>query len=348
MVRLAAALAAREFSVDLVVGKAVGPLLNAVPADVRVVDLNARRVLASLPPLVRYLRTEAPAVLLAALTHANVVAITAARMAGRRTRVVVSEQNTISQFARNADLRRDRLTPRAARWTYGKADAVVAVSQGAADDLLRTTRVPEERVHVIPNPIVAPEIFERAREHIDDPWFDSGEPPVVLALGRLAPQKDFPTLIHAFALARRMLPARLLILGEGSERARLEALVRRLGLQDDVLLPGLAANPYPYVAGSSLLVLSSAFEGLPAVLVEALALGTPVVSTDCESGPREILDGGRYGRLVPLGDVQALAENVASVLENGAPSPPRESWEPYSVDAVLDDYLKVLMPDGER
>jgi glycosyltransferase involved in cell wall biosynthesis len=348
MLNLAAAIARRGSPVELLLSTAEGPLLPSVPDEVRVVDLNARRVISSLPRLAMYLRTERPAVLMAAITHANVVAVLAATVAGGHTRVVVSEQNTVSQVARNAARLRDRLMPHAAAWAYRRADAVVVVSRGAAVDLLRTVRVPRGRVRVIPNPVVTREVFDLARAPVADPWFESEGPPVVLALGRLERQKDFETLLRAFGLVRRVRRARLLILGEGDERPRLEAVARELGLGDDILLPGFVPNPYPYIAGASVVALSSSYEGLPGVLVEALALGTPVVATDCPSGPREMLEHGRYGRLVPTGDAQALAEGIASAIDSGGPSLPRDAWERYSLEAVLDDYIDVLLPRSER
>jgi glycosyltransferase involved in cell wall biosynthesis len=150
-------------------------------------------------------------------------------------------------------------------------------------------------------------------------------------------------LIEAFAQVRKSHPTRLLILGEGEERPQLEALIRQLGLEQDVNLPGFVSNPYPYMAHAALFVLSSRWEGLPTVLVEAMSLRTPVIATDCPSGPREILGNGQYGQLVPVGDSSALALAIQNFLVNGGACPCEESWKPYELDFVTDQYLNMLL-----
>ena len=182
---------------------------------------------------------------------------------------------------------------------------------------------------------------------MDHPWFAPGSPPVVLGIGRLTTQKDFPTLLKAFAQVRAVRKARLMILGEGRDRQALEVLARELGVASDVDLPGFVLNPFPYMVRASLLVLSSAWEGLPGVLIEAMACGCPVVSTDCPSGPSEILDGGAYGPLVPVGDDGALAKAILSVLEM-PPDPERLRARAalFSVERATDQYLQVLLELG--
>lgn len=177
----------------------------------------------------------------------------------------------------------------------------------------------------------------------DHPWLRPGQPPVIVVAGRLERQKDFPTLIRAFAQVRGERPCRLLILGDGGGRARLQALSAELGITADVDLPGFQANPYPFLARADLFVLSSRWEGSPNVLTEALALGTPVVATDCPSGPHELLDGGRYGPLVPVGDVAALGKAVAATLDQ--PLPPERleaAVADYTQATSAERYLEVL------
>ena len=315
MVNLARGFSERGLKVDLVLARAEGPYMAEVPPDVRIVDLKARRVLASLPGLVRYLRREKPLALLSTLDHANIVALWAKSLAGSRTRVVVRVATTIASSSKNASNLRERLMPWLIRFFYSQADGIVAISKGVAQDLSRNIGIPAERINVIYNPAVTPELFERAKEPVEHPWFAPGEPPVILGVGRLTKAKDFPTLIRAFELVRRERPARLMILGEGEERPQLEALIKELGLQEDIALPGFVDNPYAYMARSRVFVLSSAWEGFGNVLVEAMACGCPVVSTDCPSGPAEILENGKYGPLVPVGDITALALAIANILE---------------------------------
>jgi len=211
-------------------------------------------------------------------------------------------------------------------------------------DLAQLMNVSRERITVIYNPsVVQAEVQAKAQAPLDHPWFKPDQPPVILAVGRLQVQKDYPTLIRAFALVRQTRPVRLLILGEGKERPLLEALVKELGLEQDVSLPGFVLNPYAYMARAALFVLSSRWEGLPTVLIEALCCGAPVVSTDCPSGPREILRDGQYGPLVPVGGVNALARAIETTLAAKTPKPPSESWRPYELETVVSQYTHLLL-----
>ncbi len=344
MVNLARGFAERKLKVDLVLTKAEGPYLGEMSDLVRIIDLKASRVFRSLPKLVRYLRKERPEALLSALDHANIVALWAKKIARVPTRVVVSVHSTTSIASAHAQNLPGRLMPFLMHFFYPWADKVVAVSEDAADDLVKTAKLLREKIKVIYNPIVTPELFAKAEEPLDHPWFQPGEPPVILGVGRLTESKDFPTLIRAFALVRKGCPARLMILGEGEDRPKLEVLIEELGLREDVTLPGFVDNPYKYMKRARVFVLSSRWEGLPTVLIEAMALGTPVVSTDCPSGPREILEGGKWGRLVPVGDVEALAEAISKALDNPTfPEGARERViERFSLETAVDEYLKAL------
>lgn len=346
ILNLANALAEQGYGVDLVLAQAEGAFLVDVSVSVRLVELNVRhrkasRTLASLPALVRYLRHEQPDALLSAL-HANIVALWARRLAGIPNRVVISEHNTFSLQNQQLPSWYSRLMLRLVRFFYPWANGIVAVSEGVADDLAQVTGIPRHRIQVIYNPVVTPDLQARANDLLEHPWFEPGEPPVVLAVGRLTAQKDFSTLIQAFARVRQTRPARLLILGEGEERYELEALVSRLNLEKDVSLPGFVANPYPYMAQASLFILSSKWEGLPTVLIEALFCGTPLIATDCPSGSREILRDGQYGHLVPVGNVTSLAQAIEAMLDNTTPHPPRESWQPFESDTIVNQYKSIL------
>jgi glycosyltransferase involved in cell wall biosynthesis len=343
MVNLAGSLAARGRRVVLIVVREEGPLRAIVPPDVEIVDLRAHRVAAALPALVKILRSERPRAILSACANSNVVAVLAAHLAGSGTRTVICEQTTLSRVVLDTHRIRHRLVPPAARWAYPRADAVVAVSHGVAADLEHELGLPRERIEVIPNPLT-PSIELDAARAPDHRWLRDGGPPLLLSVARLTSAKDVPTLLHAFARVRRRRRSRLLVIGEGEERGRLERLVHRLGHGDDVDLAGYSANPYPAMAAADALVLSSRREGLPTVLVEALALGTPVVATDCPSGPREILEGGRLGRLVPPRDPAALAHAVDTVLDEGGRPAPRAALDRYALDAITDRYLDVLEP----
>ena len=336
-------IAKRGYHIDLILAKVEGPYLAKVPEAVRVIDLKASRVLTSLPALVRYLRRERPEAMLSIMNYVNIVALWAWRLAGVSTRIVVSEHNTLSLSVQHTSTRRGQLIPQLIKLFYPWANGIVAVSKGVADDLVRTTGLHREHIQVIYNPVVTPELQAKAQAPLDHPWFKPGQAPVLLAVGRLHPQKDFPTLIQAFARVRRARPVKLLILGEGEERPKLESLVRQLDLEQDVSLPGFVENPYAYMAQAALFVLSSRWEGLPTVLIEALSCGTPVIATDCPSGPREILANGQYGQLVPVGDVAVLSQVIGMALTNHRPPPSRASWQSFEQETVVNQYISALL-----
>jgi len=342
LLNLAEGIALKGFPVDLVLARAEGPYMAEVPDSLRVIDLKAPRVMMCLPALVRYLREEHPTALLSTL-YANIIAVWARWLAGIPQRVVLNEQNTLTSVSNGENDFRWKLYPRLAKWFYPWADSVTAVSKGVADDLIQAAKLSTDQVHVIFNPIVTPQLRQKSEAVLEHPWFRPGEPPVILGVGRLTGQKAFNVLIEAFAQVRKIQQARLLILGEGDERPILEAQIRELGLAEDVDLPGFVSNPYPYMAHASLFVLSSRWEGLPTVLVEAMSLRTPVISTDCPSGPREILRNGQYGQLVPVDDPDALAMAIQNFLANRTFNPCEESWQPFELDFITDQYLDLLL-----
>ena len=281
--------------------------------------------------------------MVSALSRANLIAIWARGLVGTPARLVVSEQNTLSEWAgQNRFHLAKRVTPLLARLSYRWATRVGAVSRGVADDLVDVCRIPGENIEVIYNPAATPAVLDKARQPLEHPWFAPDQPPVLVAAGRLSPEKDYENLLHAVALVRKKKAVRLIILGEGDERASLQELVHGLDLQDDVLLPGFAENPYQYISRAAVFVLSSRFEGLPTVLIEALCCGVPIVATDCPSGPREILDGGRYGLLVPVGESDQLAEAIERTLLGQGPTPQEVSWQAYTVDRIVNHYLSLL------
>ncbi len=340
MVNLANGIAERGFTVDLVLASAQGPYLNQVSSDVRVVDLKVARVVSSLPKLVSYLRKMRPKAMISALNHSNVTAIVAKKLAAVDTRIIATEHNMLrlmkdeKQYAR-----KNSILLLAMKGMYPWADKVVAVSQGVADDLASVVNFRAGQLQVIFNPVLSEALYEKANSPLEHSWFAEGEPPVMVAVGRLEPAKDFPNLLRAFARLRSKHRARLIILGEGKERRNLEALMQELGIQEDVALPGFVANPYQYMKQAHLFVLSSEVEGLPTVLIEALALGTPVVATDCHSGPREILKDGEYGELVPVGDSAALADAMLDTLIMPRQRVSQDVLYPYSKEAAIQAYL---------
>lgn len=342
-VNLLKGMSARNIPLDLVLATAEGPYLAQVPKQVRVVNLAAGRVVKAILPLLHYLRHERPCALLSHINHANVVAVLAKELAHIKTRLVLVEHNTLSVDTRQFLLLRGRLVPPLMKLLYARADAIVGVSKGVARDLENELGIAEGKVNVIYNPVVDDVLVDKAKAPLDHQWFQAGTPPVFLAVGRLTQQKDFLTLIKAFELVRRQRLVRLLILGEGESRSELEAMSTKLGISEDVSIPGFVENPYAYMSRASAFVLSSRWEGLPTVLIEAMACGCPVIATDCPSGSKEILEAGVYGPLVPVGDATALSAAMLQVLE--APTN-RELLVQramcFSVDRIVPEYLALL------
>ena len=372
----------RGHAVDLLVCEARGRLRGSIPDGVRLVELArsdpllaralpARADPAALPALAlavvlprkahwtqahlralaHHLRRERPDALLAATPRLNLLAAWARRLAGGRTRLLVSERTAPTQnLDRGGKWRKRLVLPGLMRRAYGQADAVVAVSDGVADDLARVTGLPRGRIRTIHNPVVGPELEALSREPVAHPWLAPGEPPVVLSAARLTAQKDLPTLLRAFALLRAGRAARLLILGDLPTPERTEARIAELrGPRGPARggggrgAAGVRREPVRLDGARALFALSSAYEGFGNVLVEAMACGCPVVSTDCPSGPAEILAGGRHGPLVPVGDAEALAAAMARVLD--APPDPaalRARAAEFTVGRATDGYLDAL------
>jgi glycosyltransferase involved in cell wall biosynthesis len=298
MVNIARGLAAAGTTVDFVTLIADGPYLNALPATVGRVTLPATDLRHG---LVDYLRLTRPGALLTAKVKDDVLALEAKQLAGVGTRVFTRVGTTFSAHRGTHKIKwiKHWWRARMLRQLYRQVDGIICVSAGVADDLQAITGLSRTRMHVVPNPVVTPELIDQAAEVLSHPWFAAGEPPVILGAGRLSSAKNFALLLRAFARLREERSCRVMIIGEGHKRGELQTEARRLGIDDHFALPGFVHNAYAYMAKAALFVLSSNVEGSPNVLTEALACGTPVVATDCRSGPREILADGRYGRERP-------------------------------------------------
>jgi glycosyltransferase involved in cell wall biosynthesis len=292
--------------------------------------------LAVLPPFIVYLRRERPQVLIVRLLPT--VALWAKRLSKSPTKVIIS----LSGWPRPSTLRKFLW-----RLSFSQAEVVTVPVEDMIAIVERLAKVHKDRIHIVPDPVLETSFTEKAKEPLHHPWFQPGEPPVILGVGRLTRQKDFAALLRAFAIVHQEMPARLMILGEGEERKKLERLAQNLGIAQDVALPGFVDNPYKYMARASVFVLSSRWEGPGHVLVEALALGIPIVATDCPYGPREILLDGKAGMLVPVGDHESMAKAILELLRN--PIKAKQLVEEgvrtaarYYVDASVQKYLSIL------
>ena len=340
MLRLAQGFAEAGLAVDLVVHTLHNRELD-IPPGVNVVNLDSAGTVAALRRLVAALRQRRPQWLLSAFAHTNVAAVAAAAMAGTGTRCIVSEHAPLTRQIAQQGGWRYRLLPPLVRWAYRRADAVVAVSEGVRADL-QSLAGPAVAIDVIRNPVLPHDLHDELAQPPDHAWLLDASLEVVLSVCRLSVEKDLPTLVRAFAQVRAQRPAaRLLVAGEGPDRPRIEALVAELGLTTVVCLPGRTGQPLRWMHRARVFVLASTFEGFGNVLVEALACGTPVVSTDCPVGPRELLEGGRFGRLVPVGDAAAMAGAIVAALEQpGLPPGAREAAQQYTLGNAAAAYLR--------
>ena len=330
-------------NVDMVIARERGDHLESIPEGVRQVRLSTRHTYSALPGLVRYLRSEAPDVMLAVKDRAIRTAILARWFAGSSVILTGRLGTTVSAALEGRGRLRRWLWFTGMRFFYRRTEKIIAVSHGVEEDILSICELPSDRISVVPNPVVTPRMYEMAREPAPHSWLSQQRIPVIMGAGRLTQQKDFTTLVRAFAQVREVRECRLIILGEGEMRSGLESLVLTLGIAESVHMPGFQANPYSWLARCSLFALSSRWEGSPNVLTEAMALGIPVVSTDCPSGPVEILKEGYYGPLVPIGDERQLSLAMIGILNKPPPSKGLiEATEMYSVKNSVKGYLKAF------
>jgi glycosyltransferase involved in cell wall biosynthesis len=348
--RLANGFVARGVPTDLLVTAARDPIAEATDPGVRVVPMGRMTPMSRVPAMALYLRGRCPAAVLTHRIREDVFTLKAARLAGTGTPVFVTVHGRMSVKLDHLSGWKGRRRRAEVLRYYPRNRAIVAISEDTAQDL-RALLGATASVTTIPNPIVTPELLELAEAPIEHLWFsgppDPADPPVLVFAGRLEVEKDLPTLLRAFALLRQERPCRLLIIGDGRLRAEVIALRDALGLVADVDMPGWASNPYPYLRRAALVVLSSIWDALPTVLIESLALGTPVVSTECGAGPREILGGGRYGPLVPPGDAPALAAALAHTLAEPLPAAVlRRGAERYEAQRNADLYLRLMLGDA--
>ncbi len=311
-VRLVAEFIRNGYAVTLVAVNAQGPVRKEVPENCELVDLECLRAGRALIKLMRYLSASKPEVLISAQTHINLLAILARALSGQPRRLVVCEHIALHGARQGSRGLFEILRPLLIRLFYPAASKVVAVSRAAAQSLSAFGL--KQEVQVIHNGLDTAKIRVQASEQVGHPWLAQDDFKLVLGIGRLSAQKNFRLLLRAFAL----LPGarnRLIILGEGPEQAQLLALAEELGVLDRVDFPGFVDNPFPFLARCNAFVLSSKWEGFANVVIEALACGAPIISTDCPGGPGEIFENGRYGRLVPLDDVPALAGAIQQCLE---------------------------------
>lgn len=343
MLMLANELSKRDFSVSLLLNQAEGSYLKFLSNDVKVVSLNSSRVLTSIVPLVKYFKKERPMVIISAMNFVNIVTLFAKQISGIEARLILSEHNNLSQSISKMSWFKRLVFKGLMSFSYKRSSTVVAVSRGVADDLISQLNISPSIVETIYNPIFTPEIIYYSQAPIQHPWLNDDSIPVVLGVGRLVEQKDFETLILSFSKVVAEMPCRLVILGEGSLRPQLEALVTELGLSHNIFMPGFVDNPYAWMSKVDLFVLSSIYEGFGNVLVEAMACGSRVVSTDCLSGPSEILENGKWGALVPIKNTNIMSQAIIEALSNPVDGSLLERASVFSVENSIREYIKIMI-----
>lgn len=380
MLNLVAGFAGLGYKVDLLVCEMRGELCDSIPDGINLVVLEPTGLLVGLwsalsadvggagkvlsyiasnrkiPRSFRFiraisnhLRVQRPTVIMSALAKSNINAVLSVALAGVKTRVCLGTQIFMStRYEQGLKLGQGQFRNMIPllRHCYARADSIIAASGGVAEDAITFLGLDPKRVHVVYNPVHVTGLARVMGEPVRHPWFTPGAAPVLLGIGRLVDQKNFPLLVEAFARVRQRIDARLVIIGgdesssdQMAHRQHLQSLAVDLGVADDVGLLGYQPNPYPYLKAAGVFVLSSDYEGFGNVLIEALLTGCPVVSTDCPSGPSEILDNGRYGMLVPVDDADSLADAIVETL---AIEPQRDKLRQrggeFSLERAVDGY----------
>jgi glycosyltransferase involved in cell wall biosynthesis len=307
-----------KIDIDLLVVKSDDSKLKPFNGKCKVFNFKKERAFQSFLSLGSYLKEKTPNILISFIFHANLLSILARFFFSPKTKLVISEHIALKNALKSLPFFKKIFLSFLIKNLYPHADCIVTVSEGAAKQIeeLISSKY-KSKITVIYNPVIDEKIFKMAQQLIDHPWFKEGRKfKIVLSIGRITAQKDFITLVRAFKFVREKINAKLVILGDGEEREKLEKEIRKLNLQNEILLPGFVENPYPYFKNSDIFVLSSRYEGLSNVLIEALAFGLPIVSTDCPAGPREVLENGKYGLLVPVGNYKKMAEAIIAILNN--------------------------------
>lgn len=338
MVMLANGFAARGHRVDLVLPNAQGPYRDKVSDGVKIVDLQKKRVFASISALAAYLRRERPNAVISAMAHANIASLIALQISRSRATSIVAE-HTSSAFSGA----KSYMIHLMRKFLYKRANKIVCVSKGIQEQIAPLVGAKPEQICTIYNPLDVEYIRRRSQEPVGSELIGEQNASLIVAAGRLTKAKDYPTLLKAFAIARSRKEMRLLILGDGEERERLERMAQELGIGQDVIFAGFQENPFAWMARCDLYVMSSAWEGLPGALLEAMACGTKIISTDCRTGPNEILEGGKWGRLVPVGDAPELARAMIETLDDDTPPPDvRSRAEDFRLEKAIYKYIELI------
>lgn len=330
------------YDVEIVLVNNEGEFLSEIPESVNLVELDADRLRSAVIPLYRYIHTKNPDVIISFMTGPNIIAILSNILSMKKSRVIATEHNTQTMKS-GLSMKMDMYL---GRGLYKLSDGIIGVSVGVAENVSNWANIPKKEIEVIHNPVIEKNLLEREFSTPPHEWYNEKDIPTIVSAGRHVEQKNFQTLIRAFDKVLSEREARLVLIGEGEKTEEYEDLVKDLGIQDHVCMPGFVDNLYEYLFYSDVFVLSSAWEGLSMVLIEAMACRTPVVSTDCPYGPAEVLRNGIYGSLVPVDSYEELGNEILETLEN----PSKEEQltnraSDFSIEAITQEYVDYIKSD---
>lgn len=350
MVRYANALTDRGYDTTVLVLNDKGEFKKELNDDVKLIVLDANRIITAIPEITKQLKNIQPDVIMVTEPACNIAVIVARILSGINTKLLIREGLFPSVASKESPYFQTRFSYKLAPYLYKKADVIVGIASELADDLSTFLNLPREAITLIPiNPVVTPKLYDLASKDTEHTWLNNKKCPVFLGVGRLEAQKDFTTLINAFCLVRQQMECKLIIIGEGNLRNQLSEQIQQTGYAEDIDLAGFNVNPFAFMSQVDVLVLSSRYEGLPNTLIEALACGAASVSTDCKSGPRDILNGGEFGHLVPVGDAEKMSEAMIDTLNNPIDREILiERGAQYTLDKSIDAYLVHMFPDDNK
>lgn len=340
MVNLSNHLASLGYPVEIVVTRSNGVFESQLSPIIQLISLGYRKPHYSLFAFIKYLNQNKPAIVISTLELINLIALLGKRITRSDGRFIIRVALMVS--AKRHRFGKRLLEKSIIQALYPSADEIIAVSKGVAEDLSDFANIDRNRITTLYNPVISEELIHQSHEPVKHPWFADGQPPVILGVGRLTEQKNFEMLIRAFHRIQKQIDCRLVILGEGERRKNLETLITELEINEKVDMPGFVINPYAFMRNSAVFVLTSNSEGLPTVLIEALSCGAHVISTDCPSGPREILNNGKYGTLVPIGEVDPLVKAILEVFQGKKTDIPTKWLEQFTVENSLEKILILI------
>lgn len=334
------------YKVDLLLTLKIGPYLEKLDSRINIYELSSKKTSFDLFRLVNYLKNNTPDVLLSALTHTNIIAMMANVLAGNTCPVYISEHANFSENIKILSKGKQLIFKSLVAKFYPKSKGIICVSGGVKDDLIHNFPSLSDKITVIYNPFEISVIKQKSQEPVNHPWLQNNRPfKTIISAGRLNLAKDFHTLLAAFLLVRKNCDVKLLILGEGELRDDLMQFVKTYGLEQVVNLHGFVNNPFAYISKADAFVLSSKYEGLSNVLIESMICGVPLVSTDCPSGPAEILENGKWGTLVPVGDYEKLAQAIVHVLGDNKLIDYTSRIKDFDYRKIGNDYINYILKD---